>query len=365
MITKHFINLNQHAMKNLTLKVAVVALAMFAGFGASAQPWTATSGNYTAGTDTTGGVAGMTAGSYFTVNKPMPFWVWPSVAYNPDYVGAGALSPNGFNIVANITANVVSPFAWTATDLTPAATGNYVELTWLTPGDKIITVRETPIGVCSGVPTQYKVLAVGVPTIKLATGATVKTIPNVVASGCEGDPALANYVVGITFPTANETYPYNLAMTYKVYTVDALSITGDINPADFTAVATPTFSAITGKFGAANAGTVNNPVEIAAGTTLVASHTYATEAVASVPKITIYEFDVTGWNGLISRKSDYVAFRTADIDMNPLTIGPAGNVDNFTYYNTPVAGDATKNYIIVYPKPVTGPIYHIANSFGV
>ena len=360
MITKHFINLNQHAMKNLTLKVAVVALAMFAGFGANAQtPWTAagfaTRGDYTR-TDTAAII-----NNKVTINKSMPFWVYPSVAYNPSYVAPTATK---YTPVADIVANVLSSFAWyqsTGTGVMTQANANknYVELSWNQIGTKKIAVTETPTGgvVCPGKAIRYDIEVIDVPAANISNATTTTYgLNNVMASGCEGDASLTT-AININLSNANEEAPFHVNLGYGVYTVDAVDISGNIpNAANIlntgaAGVTDYTASSTVDVFGQdlATTPSASNPIKINA-SPVVASQAYSVQN----SKITVYEFIYNNLNGKISRASDYLAARTGS--------WTATDYANFSYY--PAVAAAQRYYVVVFPKPVTGPIYHIANTFA-
>ena len=215
-------------MKNSTLKVALVAVATFIGFTASAQPWHATQGDYTLGDTTT------IVNNKVTINKAMPFWVYPSVAYNPAYVAPNATH---YTPVASITANVLSSFTWTlnvpangAVMTQTNANNNYVELSFDKTGVQKIGVVETPAGggVCPGKMIRYDVNVIDVPAANISNAvSTTYGLGNVIAAACDGDATLAT-TIDINLSNANEEAPYYVNLGYKVYTVDALDGSGDI-----------------------------------------------------------------------------------------------------------------------------------------
>ncbi len=356
MLIENFTNLNSHAMKNLTLKVALVAVATFIGLTASAQPWLATQGDYTLG-DTTA-----IANNKVTVNKAMPFWVYPSVAYNPAYVAPSNATP--YTPVASITANVLSSFSWYQSSgagaMTQAnAAANYVELSWNTVGVKKIAVTETPAGgaVCEGKAIRYDINVIDVPAASISNAVTnTYGLNNVIAAACDGDASLTT-AIDINLTNADEEAPYDVNLGYKVYTIDALDGSGNIphtgtvldnaaaGVADYTASSSVT---VLGQDGA-TVPSATNPIVINA-SPVVGSQAYSIQN----SKITVYEFTYNNLNGKVSRASDYLAARTGSWS--------ATDFGNFTYYPTVAAN--TKYYIIAFAKPVTGPIYHIANNFA-
>jgi len=367
MITTHFFNLNQHAMKNLTLKLAIVAIAIFAGFGASAQqPWEAVGfnvrGDYNR-SDTTVAVY-----DKVTIGKFMPFWVYPSVAYNPSYVAPSNVAP--YTPIASIaTADVLSTFDWymssgAAAMSTQNASKNYVEASWSSIGVKKLAVVEAPAsGVCAGLATRFDITVINEPSLTIVGAGANYGLNNIISSACDAAlPIAANHTTAIDVnfvnPADADEYPYYLNMTYAVYNVNKLSLTGtfpnvagvlDIADADVVALADDD------KFkGVVALNDVNgklNPYPIAAGTALKASQRYEVKN----NKITVYVLNYTNANGKISRKSDYIDARLGNWDA-------ATDIDKFTFY--PTAATAVAKYIISFPTPVTGPIYHIANNFA-
>lgn len=353
-------------MKRSTLsKLALTLVAAFVFVGANAQPWSnATEGDYTrsAATPITD-PATVTFTDKVTINKAMPFWVFPSVAYNPDYVTTGFGS--NYTTSAQIVANVVSSFAWTAglDGTTSAANKNYVEIAWSTTGNKTISVIETPAaGICPGEAVYFGVNVIDVPSASIDVHATAPSalgLNNVISSACWSTAVAHNVAINTTLANADEEYPYHFNVTYEVFNVDGLDATGELPNAAGVFDATNTdVTDITGTTTVNVRGSVTptanpsdaNPIILAAGNELVPSQNYA----AQNDKITVYRITYNNVNAKISRKSDYLAARTGT--------WAATDYANFSYY--PAAPAAAARYIISLPTPVTGPIYHIANNFA-
>ena len=301
-----------------------------------------------------------------TVNQSMPYWVWPSAAYNPDYTSSGFTA--SYPTAAEIATHVLSTFTWDAgTDGTiDAQTKNYVELSWSTTGQKTIQVTENPpTGLCSGDPVQMIVTVINPPTAGITNGITNELgLTNVIAKGCAGDATLST---AITFAQTNtfERAPYYVNATYKVYNVASLDASGNL-PNDGgtpTSVFDPStaYTTVSDISGAATIqlngvnGTVpseSNPVKVTSATgNLFGNQTYGVEN----SRITVYEFTYNGVNGKISRKSDYLAAAAG-------TITSSTDWGNYSYYPDVTTPANKKYYIVVFPKPVTGPIYHIDND---
>ncbi len=321
-------------------------------------------------------------GDTITINKAMPFWVYPSVVYNPSYTAptnSGNYTPIANNIVS---ANVLSDFAWTvgggtATyyDATGAVDGaapykNYVEISWASTGSKTITAVEDPsASPCNGDAVIQFVEVIDVPSASISNAvSTALGLDNVIVAACDGDAALTTADLSIDFSRAgntNEKYPYHFNLPYKVYTVEKLTAAGEIphitngttsdeviNDASAD-VANYTGSSSIMVYGSENGSVVPsdaNPIIVTSGTEVVADQDYAVQN----NKITVYEFTYNNVNAKFSRKSDYIAMRNGNY--------AATDYERFTYYPTTAAD--LRYYIIALPKPQTGPIYHIGNNFA-
>lgn len=366
-------------MKRSTLsKLALTLVAAFVFVGANAQTNTGstqwghadqgTVGDYTRSsatpiTDPTNALI-TTPTDKVTIGAKMPFWVWPSALYNPNFDYSAIVTAN---TEASIIAGVTSTFAWkyagTVADLADATadatyTKNYVEITMpATAGNYVIQAVETPkVNICPADAVYFAVKVIDQPMMRFsAAGATQLSIDNVVAIGCEGSTAIqaANTALLVTLDNGDETAigsnPYHVNMTYSVqnYNIDGAS--GNLDLTSAVTVASPTLKF----FGddATNAPSETNPV-IATSTTLVTGENYTVEN----NKATVYTYTLVGWNAGISRKSDYIAYRDA---------GAGANYGTYRYYTRNiVANPVLTNRIVVLPKPVTGPIYHIANDFS-
>ncbi|KAF5073324.1 hypothetical protein DSECCO2_193020 [anaerobic digester metagenome] len=350
-------------MKRSTLsKLALTLVAAFVFVGANAQPWSnATEGDYTrSAANPITNPASVTFTDKVTINKTMPFWVFPSVAYNPDYVTTGFTT--NYTTSAQIVLNVVSSFAWTAgvDGTTSAANKNYVEITWSSVGDKTISVIETPAaGICPGDAVYFGVKVINEPSASI-DGANVELgLNNVISRACWSATAPHNVAINTTLANADEEYPYHFNVTYEVFNVDGLDAAGELpNAAGVFDAANADVTDITGATTVNVRGSVTpaanpsdaNPIILAAGNELVASQDY----VVQNNKITVYRITYNNVNAKISRKSDYLAARAGT--------WAATDYANFSYY--PAAPAATAKYIVSLPIPVTGPIYHIANNFA-
>lgn len=337
----------------LNLALSLVAIFIFAGAKAQTNTgqWAAngTINEYT-----------NAAGNKVTYGKAMPFWVWPSAAYNPNFnfaIGAYA-SP------ATITTNVTSAFAWSATGaptIVPfqvaAVDRNYATFSWplAAVGTQTITVTETPAsGVCPATAVTYDVNVIDEPSFTITTVASKFGLTNLIQSNCWA--AVGNNTTAIPFAvgTADEDYPYAFYLDYKIFTVDGLDVSGnvpvtagDLNTGGAGVTAVAYDSRVNGVVAGVPT-TTGNPITVGSGTNLIPS----TDFPAVGNKITVYEFALAGYNAKVSRTSDYLA---KAITTNAIR----DNWGTYTQYGT-----AAKYYIVALPTPVTGPIYHISNSFG-
>jgi hypothetical protein len=347
----------------LSLGLAVMGLMFFNGANAQ-DPWTGVNsqGDYSQSTFTNS--TPTVFEDKITVNKFMPYWVWPSAAYNPSFdetqIGTWADT-------ASITNNVISKFTWDAgTGSVQNRSQNYIEISWNTTGDKTISVTETPAaGICYGLPVYMGIHVIDEPSGWVT--ATTKASPalgldSVLISGCENDAALLSAASALSFMPTNseEEYPYNVNLNYKVYNIPSLDASGNIDPTEFKPANEITTSAnvkVNGIDGTTNPSNSNPIVLSTSSDKLVGGKDYAAEN----SKITVYEFTYNNINGKISRKSDYLAARGDFEASNPAWTSTT-SYGKFSYY--PAAAVNTKYYIVVFPKPVTGPIYHISNGFG-
>ncbi|MFP4367104.1 MAG: hypothetical protein ACLFQA_08420 [Bacteroidales bacterium] len=308
-----------------------------------------------------------------TVGKAMPFWVWPSAVYNPDF--------DFNNITSNATQSdietgVISDFAWkmgeydtdlstteNAFDAAGEVTGfakNYVEIEFPEAegmGQRLIQVIESPAaGPCPADAVWLGVTVIDQPMVRFANaGATEAGVPNTIAIGCAGSAEVADAATAINIALDNtdevvigatDDSRYHINLNYTVYNVDIDGGTGDLEWASATSVGSPTLTVM----GADGSSPVSqaNPI-LAEDNTLIEGETYGLEGA----KATVYEFELVDWNAGISRKSDYIAIRD----------GGTANYGDFDYYNHNTATDPVLvNRIVVLPNPVTGPIYHIPND---
>ena len=312
-------------------------------------------------------------GNKVTLAKPMPFWVYPSPIQNPAWVAPAIVKAP----VASIVLNAISTFAWTIAPLTyTESTGNndnYVQLTFNpalvavnATASYRLSVTETAApayGGCAGQAVDQYVTVINNPFIRISTAmqpatySVLGTPVSHIVGGCQGSIAATN--VTLAMDNTQEEFPYYAKLDYKVYnaTLTAGNLTALIDITAATMVAFPALN-VNGGVTATLVNNTINPLLIA--TTPRDLFGAAVTFQVMNNAVTVYQFDFQSWNAKISRKSDYVAMRTFAGDETLITD------PNFVWHNTKfAAGDVIKAYVIVLPQPVTGPIYHIANTWGI
>ena len=288
--------------------------------------------------------------NYVTISKAIPFVVDPDVAYNPAW--KGFTDVGGFTPKLYSRQGAINYWYWSVDGGTLAAEAaevdgssnvisNYVNITWGTIGAKTLSVYEKSINAaaCQGDPVSTTIQVIAAPSVTIGTASIDQ---------CEA----ADHEMVLDFTIVEDApltaglggeFEWNYALT-DVSNVDgaganATDIAADYNAegltytVDASVALTPANGALT---------EVNVGDGSGAGT---GTYTYAvTVATADLPvlnsKPTRYTFDVigdgntAGITSRISRKSDY----------------QAGATDYYAVTSNPVA-------IIIFPKPVTGPIY--------
>lgn len=310
-----------------------------------------------------------------TTGKPMPFWVYPSPVQNPSWTAPAAPKATAVSLIANLN----STFAWTYTPAANVAdahvptTDNYVELTF-TPALAAITTTASyelsavetaaaAYGGCLGQAVKQYVTIINPPYIRISTATTSGTYQvsgtpiNHIVAGCAGSIAATN--IALAMDNTNEEFPYYTKLDYKVFNATMAAGNNLTLGADITAATMTAFPAldVIGQDAVTHANNTTNPYKM----TATPQNLYGAVQTFQMMNnaITVYQFDFQSWNAKISRKCDYVAIRNAAGDETLITDA------NYTWYNTKwAAGDVIKAYIIVFPQPVTGPIYHIPNSWA-
>ena len=199
-------------------------------------------------------IVDVTYGDRVTSGATIPFWVWPSAAYNANWnyvtIDAAYADP------ADIVANVASSFAWkyvafntdaatTLTDITAAGAvagfQNYVEIAvGTTLGNKVVQVIETPASAfaCAADPVYFGFEVIDEPMVKFDEAINIRLgITNVMAIGCEGatDVLAAATAIDVAYDNGkeiaaadNQNARYHVNLTYNVYNYDIEGATGNL-----------------------------------------------------------------------------------------------------------------------------------------
>jgi hypothetical protein len=316
--------------------------------------------------------------------KTLPFWVYPSPVHNPSWVVPAVAYASQAAIEQNVGPDdLFSSFSWTVTGAPAnASLTNYVEITpnGNTSGSAIATsplslsVVETPAaayGGCVGPTVKFYNTIINPPYAKItgtaaSVGSTIGGLAyQVIGSGCDGDLVALTKNIALSFDNTNEEFPFYMRLNYNVYnpTIAGIDMTlgAALPAASFPAALRPQSSA---GGPVADANQTTNPMMFSGPSYTPNVYAAAVTFTAVNNNVTVYEFDLNSWNGKISRKSDYIAFRTAavpeTVSSNTLTWYTNGAVAN----TFDASAFVKKAYVVVYPKPVTGPIYHIPNSWA-
>lgn len=333
------------------------------------------------------------SGLKVTIGATMPFWVWPSALYNPNFDYTGTFT--GYR-PAGITTGVTSSFEWRVgdwvTDATATATAfesiedqatggsytnkNYVEIPFSALGNKLIQVIEEPTAaICPGLPVWFDIKVINEPWVRFdpTTLIAYDNIEDVLVGACDGDASLTGPTFTVILDNGDEVTIGTTELSRYHINFGLKVINYDINPADGT-IKTDTGVDITSTtntlelygFNKTAAVSTANPFFLE-GTTFKFIYDDAgtdkdLEFIVQNNKVTVYEISLGGWNAGISRNSDYLKFAE-----NNFTY--ADDKDQFTYYSGVDATVAEANRkltarIVAMPAPVTGPIYHIPNNYA-
>ena len=284
--------------------------------------------------------------SYVTQDATIPLYVLPDPVYHPTWT-----FPSN-DITANFTW-VFTPDGWTlGNQLTFVQPGdlNYVEITGNTVGGPYETnVRElapAAYGGCSDAGREFAIVVTGKPTAEFEGTDTPANDWDEIVEGYSyracGSKAAEDINVAITeanAPAALQLYAYSVQR--RVVILDVNGLEEDVVSTDDIIDHTIAAKGLTSS--------------VSTGSLDVLNYDWGTGT--AVPSRTLYEFTLApatdapaGIDGIISaisHKSDYLAL--------------SADGDAFTDY---AFTGATVISYVVNPTPVTGPIYHIPNNFG-
>jgi len=289
--------------------------------------------------------------SYVTLDKTIPFYVKPDPTYHPSWTAFSN------NLTADFVWNFYDDGTWAdGTEISLVVNNNYVEITANTVGTYTINVKEeapAAFGGCEdGTGVDFTVVVLPKPTALLTGGTNTPanswsvTTANFSYYGC-GSKAAETINLSITetgVPAALQLYAYAVKKRVVILDVNSneQSVVSTTHPIDHKI-------ASKGYTNSVNTGALD-------------VLTYDWDGVGpnpATPARTLYEFTLVkatdaptgmaeGIISAVSQKSDYLALLTA----------PTG------YTSYPFGATTVVKYI-VNPAPVTGPVYHIANGWGI
>ncbi|MBP9029992.1 MAG: hypothetical protein KBG14_09630 [Bacteroidales bacterium] len=333
-------------MKRSTLmRIALVVTALFMFSGAFAQVADSDYSEYDANKTTPTNIDYVTLKT--SGSTTMGYYAEPDAIYHPNYNAGGSWA-----LTAGFTWNWTVPTdpGTPATVTYPVASkpANYVEITYTATGNYVVNVEEVApaaFGGCSGSTTVMNVTVIDPPTAAIS-GGQANNSWGVTTAGHEyyicGDANAEDLTITITetgVPSALASYAYSVQK--RVVNIDASGTedaTSEVITANFVdhPIATK-YQTSTADGGTETVSTGNMPVVSNKRTKYEFTLKKPTDAAVAAAE---------GIVSAISHKSDY------------LSIAAGGDVSTY-----PFTGTVTVVYI-VNPAPVTGPIYHIANTYA-
>jgi hypothetical protein len=263
----------------------------------------------------------------------------PDPYYHPNYTALG-----GWVLTGGFTWTWTVP-AITGTQTAGANSNVWAEIQWGAVNAapvKIVVTETTPAGFggCSG-DTNVWVRILPTPTATF-TADNPGSIIGADLTVCEGDPRLTDIVQG----TLTGIFNLQLEWTFEIATLNAVGAKVEYwDLAKATLGGAPAFAIN-------RAGTVANPQETGIDALTFdfdrptdGDYTAIDDGTSKKP--TLYTYVINGVNDRISRKSDYLT-------------NPTAAPQSWSWYDT----TAETIVIRVNPAPVTGPIYHIPNTWN-
>ena len=319
--------------KMVFTKLLCVAAAMLIGVSAFAQTHNGSTVP-AAGVVTYAG-SDIQGTTYIMEGTTVPMYALPDPYYHPNYDVANAVYTltNGFTWTFSGTAT-------TGLTVTQAATNdNYVtvEAPDASAGNYVLTVVENApaaYGGCSGASVNLNISVVPEPEFEFDGLSDTLAL-------CEGNAGLP---ASIQTVISGGWQQYRLVWSLEIATLDedgakefyyddetGLNPTGVQKYAEEYTTAAPQLIANT-----------------AAAPDIMTVADFAAIDIGARKAVTVYTYTLTSINDQASRFGDFIALGGDDTDEAA-----------FTYYGTP-----SKYVVVVYPAPVTGPIYHIPNNWA-
>ncbi len=332
--------------KSTWMKLAFVVIAMFIFAGANAQILV----NYSQDNTTT---------TYQTAGKSFRLYVMPDPIYSP--------AP-GYDAATNVGYNVDSRWTWVYAGLTgapltgAASANNWVTFTNPAAGNYSVTVAESNnvTGCVDGTPITQVIEVINAP-LAIIGGSTANV--NYTWTGASPYTDCLPGTTGTETITVTITEDADLPVAFRSYALAITQSVGNVLPdlatADGAPVVTtwdyPTSNKLkTGRVPAIPGGHTWTPNDVGVATS---TYTFPTPTLAVIGgKPTRYTFSIAqasdagatvGIVSAVSQKSDFDFLTNA-----------AGTIVPNAY-----VGVTSISYIVL-PAPVTGPIYHISNTYA-
>ncbi len=312
------------------LLLAFFGIVLFQGVNAQAPPF---------------GVEMTNAGGIDTViiGKRTPYFVMPDPILNSGF--AAAYDTN----VLKAAQGLLSSWTWSVTAAgTVAKEGNsaegdgpYVEIVWSTATTATISVAEVsaaPASCADATPVTQSVQVIDTFDYIVANNPATQT-----TYLCEGALPVNVQIDDYTYNGVQTNSTLNMKLDYRISRLNSdLSFNSQLHEAEDTL------------FQVAQPG-ASGPVVFWPAKQLYAIGGNITEYRFSFGAPAWGGAEDNGINDHITRKCDYLALATKD----------GSNPDQFTYYDQETVGSISDEKVfIVYPAPVTGPIYYVPNSFN-
>jgi hypothetical protein len=289
-----------------------------------------------------------TGATQVTLGKSIPVMARPDLYFHPSYN-----AEDGTGLTAGFFWDWV-PVAGTGSVTIADSANNYTRVIGATLGTASVTVAERGPNCADATPETINLTVIATPSFSI-------TSPAADITECVGAPNLA-YATSPVVATiaANGASQYRLVWTLAVHTESAGApdewFDSDLSTSLGVALAY------------AEEYTQAIPQSVAASGAHTITSTAGTDFVTINNKTTVYTYTLTAINDLVSRRSDFITISggTGGVQgaANPVNTATPGS---FMYYD--IAGVnplATTDQVVitVHPVPVTGPIYHISNTWA-
>ena len=315
-------------MKKIMMRKISTALLVAAMFGGGVFAQTVIPGYDDGASGSNYNSTDVEATTDVTTGKTIPLYAEPDSYYHPTYdptTGSGLTT--GFSWTWSTTAGTGDVTLGTASD-------NYNTVTGGTVGTATVSVRENGPLCSDSDSSDITINILAVPTASLSSTADLEL--------CLGAGGLPTSAIQATIDD-NSATDFHLVWRLEIYTLDNTGAEDEWFDASLTSMGTSEDYAANYTEDSPDSQTSNGTFDL---TSVIPN------ALATAGKTTVYEYTLTSINDLVSRRGDF------------LTIAGSGDVntaadDDFVYY---AVGESLT--ITIHPTPVTGPIYHISNTWA-